>query len=98
MTLSDVNLLIYAYNSGDKHHADAKKWFEAQFDETGNLCFSWLTISGFLRIITTDTLFGNGFSTIEAIDFVDEWTPKCKISCTHLKTLSDIQTTGQRQD
>ncbi|MFN0277275.1 MAG: TA system VapC family ribonuclease toxin [Pyrinomonadaceae bacterium] len=73
MILPDVNLLIYAYNSGDPHHAAAKPWLEGLFNGDDQFGLSWLSISGFLRIITTETLYDNGFSTAESLRLVDEW-------------------------
>jgi len=73
MIIPDVNLLIYAYNTGDPRHRAAKKWLEELFNTSTQFGLSWLSISGFLRIITTKTLFGNGYSTSEAFEIVDEW-------------------------
>lgn len=73
MILPDVNLLIYAYNTGDPHHPAAKRWLEGIFNGDDQFAFSWLSISGFLRIITTASLYENGFSTAEAMKIVDAW-------------------------
>lgn len=73
MILPDVNLLIYAYNSGDERHAAAKAWLAGLFDGASPFGLSWLTISAFLRIVTAAQFFGAGFSAIEALEIVEEW-------------------------
>jgi toxin-antitoxin system PIN domain toxin len=73
MILTDVNLLIYAYNKGDSRHARAKKWFEDLMNGTVPACFCWETINGFIRVSTNRAAIPDPFSLREAFSIVDAW-------------------------
>lgn len=52
MTFPDVNLLLYAYDAESEFHRSAANWLEKSLD-TEQVYFSWQTLTGFLRIITS---------------------------------------------
>lgn len=72
MILPDVNLLLYAYDSGSKLHHAARQWLEGVLAEE-EVFFSWHTITGFLRIATASNILSNPASLREAVRVVDQW-------------------------
>lgn len=68
MIFPDINLLIYAYNSGFKQHDACAAWLESVMNGNSTVCFSWHTIMGFMRIITTPRMSPNPFTTNEAME------------------------------
>lgn len=73
MILTDANLLLYAYNLDAAEHARARPWFEEQLSAADLFCFSWQTITAFLRISTNPRAFPHPLSIKEAATIVDEW-------------------------
>jgi toxin-antitoxin system PIN domain toxin len=71
--LLDVNLLLYAHNSGAREHKRAATWLEAAISGTEMIGLSWETILGFLRIATTPKLFAMPREIDEIIQIVDAW-------------------------
>jgi toxin-antitoxin system PIN domain toxin len=72
MILPDVNILLYAYDSGSKFHADAKSWF-GQALLKDEVFFSWHTITGFLRIATNPRILTSPATLDEAVSIVESW-------------------------
>ena len=73
MILTDANLLLYAYNRDAAEHVTARQWLEAQLSAPDIFCFSWQTITAFLRISTNARAFAHPFAHAEAIAVVTEW-------------------------
>lgn len=73
MILTDANLLLYAYNLDAAEHARAREWFEEQLSTVALFCFSWQTITAFMRISTNPRAFPRPLSMKEAIAIVQEW-------------------------
>ncbi len=73
MILSDVNLLIYAYNSGDPNHPVASVWFEELMNSTERACFCWESINGFIRISTNPAAMPKPYTLSEAHTIVRGW-------------------------
>lgn len=73
MILPDVNLLIYAYNTGDPRYAVAGSWFEELMNSSERACFCWETINGFIRISTNPAAMPNPYSLNEAHSIVRSW-------------------------
>ena len=73
MILSDANLLLYAYNRDAAEHAEALQWLEEQLSAPNLFCFSWQTITAFLRISTNARAFAHPFTIAEATQTVAEW-------------------------
>lgn len=80
MILPDVNLLLYAYDSGSEFHDAARQWFERILSEE-EVFFSWHTITGFLRILTHPSASANPATLETAIRIVDTW---LQLENTHL--------------
>jgi uncharacterized protein len=73
MILTDANLLLYAYNQDAAEHARARPWLEEQLSAADLFCFSWQTITAFLRISTNPRAFPQPLSIKEAAAIVSEW-------------------------
>ena len=72
MIFPDVNLLVYAYDETSDFHESAASWLEEVLT-TGQVFFSWQTISGFLRIVTNRRIFHNPLDITRAIEIVESW-------------------------
>jgi uncharacterized protein len=71
--LPDLNLLLYAVNTGSRDHERAKRWLEQTLSGTEAVGFAWLALLGFIRISTNPTALEHPLSPSESIDYVDEW-------------------------
>jgi len=69
MILSDINLLLYAFNVDDERHAQAKNWLEQSLNDD-KLCVSWHILMGFLRISTSPTSFPTPYSATESLAII----------------------------
>ena len=73
MILTDTNLLLYAYNTLDKQHTQARNWFEAAVTGREPVGLCWPVISGFLRVSTNARAFLQPFEMAEAVQIVERW-------------------------
>ena len=73
MIIPDINLLVYAYNSEDPSHSLAKSWWEELLNGTDPVGLPWVTISGFLRLVTNPRVFVDPISVSLATKHVREW-------------------------
>jgi toxin-antitoxin system PIN domain toxin len=71
--LPDLNLLLYAVDTGSRDHERAKRWLEQTLSGTEAVGFAWLALLGFIRISTNPTALEHPLSPSESIDYVDEW-------------------------
>jgi toxin-antitoxin system PIN domain toxin len=71
--LLDVNILIYARNSADPHHASAVAWLDDRLNGTARVGLPWLTLLGFLRISTHLGAFRSPLTMSEAWTQVRDW-------------------------
>ena len=53
MILPDVNILIHAHNDRALHHQVVRAWWEQTLTLPRPVGLSWMTILGFLRIVTS---------------------------------------------
>lgn len=72
MIFPDINLLIYAYDSGSKHHRICSEWLETTINGHIPVCFSWHTIFGFMRVATTIRMVSRPFTAPEAMTIAEE--------------------------
>jgi toxin-antitoxin system PIN domain toxin len=81
MILCDANLLLYAYNADSADHAKAKEWLESELSGQSLFCFSWQTITAFIRISTNRRAFPQPLSIVEAVEIVSDWLgrPQCRV-------------------
>ena len=73
MIIPDINLLVYAYNTEDPSHPRAKSWWEELLNGTDPVGLPWVTISGFLRLVTNPRVFVDPISVPLATEHVREW-------------------------
>jgi len=73
VTLTDVNLLLYAYDSSAPHHVRARAWLEDMLSGPETFAFAWLVLVAFVRLGTSPRVFSAPFTTGEALDRVDAW-------------------------
>jgi toxin-antitoxin system PIN domain toxin len=71
--LVDANLLLYAYHPRDPHHEASRRWLERVLSEPQPVRFAWLTLWGFLRIVTSPRVFDHPLSMSEARAAVTSW-------------------------
>jgi toxin-antitoxin system PIN domain toxin len=100
MILTDANLLLYAYNRDAAEHDAAREWLEEQLSAPDIFCFSWQTITAFLRISTNARAFAHPFTTAEATRIVTDWVerPQAVVLTPgqrHWEIFCDLLSTGQ---
>lgn len=103
MILPDANILIYAHNETSENHAQAQKWLEEKLQSSEVICFSWQTITAFLRILTNSKLFANPLTLKQAFEIVEQWLsrpnavvlePTANFMMIFQQTATDGQATG----
>lgn len=100
MILTDANLLLYAYNHDAAEHDAARQWLEEQLTAPDLFCFSWQTITAFLRISTNARAFAQPLIIAEATAIVAEWLERPQVVILtpgerHWEILNDLLVTGQ---
>ena len=73
MKLPDLNLLLYAIDSGAPRHDPAREWLQEVLSDTESVAFAWTVLLGFVRISTNPAVFESPLSADEALDYVDGW-------------------------
>lgn len=73
MNLVDANVLIYAVNENDAHHAQSRAWLDRALVGVETIGFTWIVMLAFLRLTTKIGLFPNPLSVDEANDRVRAW-------------------------
>ena len=73
MKLSDVNLLLYAYDASSPQHERAKAWLEERLSAVEAFAFAWTTMLAFVRLVTNPRVFEYPLRVEESLDIVDAW-------------------------
>ena len=73
MILPDINLLVYAHDETSKCHAQAKLWWESQLNGSQLIGLSWVTVLGFIRLLTNPRIFQNPYTPAEILAIVKTW-------------------------
>lgn len=73
MTIVDVNLLLYAYNSSSEHHPRARTWLQEVLSRPQPVGLPLVVILAFLRIATNSRAFVKPYSIGEAMAIVASW-------------------------
>lgn len=73
MILPDANLLLYAVNTGEPRHAQARAWWEAVLSGTEPVGLAWPVVLAFLRLSTHPKVFPRPLTAGAAAARVDEW-------------------------
>ena len=73
MILVDTNLLIYAGVKSAPHHAEAKNWLDGHLNGDFPVGLPWVSLLGFLRIVTNTRIFDPPVSALDAWRVVEYW-------------------------
>lgn len=73
MIIPDVNLLIHAYNAHSPAHAEARGWWEMSLTGPRQIGLAWVTMLGFIRIMTHRGVMRNPMPAGEALGRVRAW-------------------------
>jgi toxin-antitoxin system PIN domain toxin len=80
MKIIDVNVLIYAVNRQSQFHSPVLSWWNAALNGSEQIGLPWITISGFLRIMTNPRLLDSPLPVAEALDRVEAWLDQPAVS------------------
>ena len=77
----DANILLYASNSGDPAHEQAKAFLNARASDPDLMCLTWPALMAYLRIATHPSIFKNPLATQTAWKNIQSLTalPRCTI-------------------
>lgn len=73
MIVPDVNLLVYAYNSGARQHTEARRWWEGLMDGEEPVGLPWVVSCGFVRLMTHPRVLDRPMSAADAVERLAEW-------------------------
>ena len=73
MIVPDLNLLLYAHNTGAKSHSTAHHWWAdlLQGDETVGI--PWVVATGFIRLMSNPSLLEPPLLPSAAADYIRHW-------------------------
>ena len=83
MILPDINVLVYAYDQSSKHHGQAREWWESQLNGLQLIALSWVTLLGFIRLLTNPRIFANPYSPAEVLAIVRTWLEQPHVKIVH---------------
>ncbi|MFT4262264.1 MAG: type II toxin-antitoxin system VapC family toxin [Nocardioides sp.] len=73
MRVVDVNVLVYARDESAPHHRAARHWLDGALSGGAPVGFSWLSLIGFVRLVTHPRVMSAPLSAGKAMDTVDHW-------------------------
>ena len=73
MILVDTNLLVYARMSVLPQHAAARDWLDGRLNDHPRVGLPWISLLGFLRIVTNPRIFERPDSVKAAWAQVEHW-------------------------
>jgi len=73
LILVDANILLYAEDSLQSRHQQARAWWDGQLSGTEVVCLCWTVLSAFIRIGTNPRVFDYPLSLEQALDRVQSW-------------------------
>lgn len=73
MTLTDVNLLLYAIDESSPRHEPARRWLEARLSGAETFAFAWAVLLAFLRLSTRPAIYERPLTLPEAFELVGGW-------------------------
>lgn len=100
MKLIDTNLLVYAYVPALEQHPAARRWFEKTISEDEAVGLAWVSVLGFLRVVTNPRIFRVPLRVDRAVAVVDEWLEQQAVEIVlptprHWSTLRGLLVEGQ---
>lgn len=73
MKLVDANVLLYAVNRDEHHHAQARGWLDRALRGTETVGFTWPVLLGFLRVSTRAAVFARPLEARKAVEVARGW-------------------------
>jgi len=73
LILVDANILLYAEDSLQSRHQQARAWWDGHLSGTGVVCLCWTVLSAFIRIGTNPRVFERPLSLEQALARVQSW-------------------------
>lgn len=73
MILPDINLLVYAYNTGSPQHLKARGWWEDSMNGLTPVALPWVVLGGFIRLTTHPRILSEPMPVHKAVCCVREW-------------------------
>lgn len=83
MIVPDVNLLVYAYNRAAPEHIHAKAWWEECLNGRTPVALPWITIGGYLRLMTSPRVLAQPLRVDLATSHVREWLEQPSVLLLH---------------
>jgi toxin-antitoxin system PIN domain toxin len=103
MIVPDINLLIYAHNERAPEHSKAREWWENCLNGVEPVGLPWISIAGYVRLMTHPRVLERPLEVAAAIAHVREWLqqpsvrvlqPGAKFSDLFLSYLAQLGTAG----
>ena len=103
MIIPDINLLLYAHDSGSPSHAKAADWWRSCLSGNEPVGLAQVVVFGFVRIATNARVFLNPMTSAEAAGHVRSWLEQPPVQLIHpgpdhvrhvLKLLEGLGTAG----
>lgn len=69
----DANVLLYARNTADERHGQAREWLESSLNGKTRVGLPWWSLTAFVRIGTNPRAFPDPLTPAEAAQQVEEW-------------------------
>jgi toxin-antitoxin system PIN domain toxin len=73
MIIPDINLLVYAHNESAPLHAKARAWWEACLNGSDPVGLPWISMAGFIRLMTHPRVLVHPMPVPTAVGHVREW-------------------------
>ncbi|MCA9796696.1 MAG: type II toxin-antitoxin system VapC family toxin [Candidatus Eremiobacteraeota bacterium] len=80
MNLLDANLLLYAYDSTNPHHPQAREQLEQLLSRDEPVWLCWPVVLAFVRIATNPRLLTQPLEPDEAFAIVDSWLARTNVA------------------
>ncbi len=73
MIVPDLNLLVYAHNTGAPFHGAAKGWWENLVNGQERVGLPWAVLTGFVRLMTHPRVLTHPVDPSIAVDYASAW-------------------------
>lgn len=83
MIIPDVNLLIYAYSDQTPQHVPARQWWEDLLNGQTPVGLPWITISGFIRLMTHPRILVTPLDIPSTLGHVRAWLAQPPVRVVH---------------
>jgi toxin-antitoxin system PIN domain toxin len=100
MKIIDTNLLVYSYVPALPQHPPARRWFERTLTEDESVGLAWVSVLGFVRVVTNPRIFRVPLLIDKAVAVVDSWFQQQSVEIIqptprHWSALREILTKGK---